>query len=219
MPVADSVGSQHRPLLYWNIMNRPRIVKVQQGKVSPRLALLTVLVIVFAIWFVRSNEGQATEYRLYLSEDRPAIELRYDELAESWTEQTLKNRFPKLPIRCYSDSSHGLGDRVCALDVVSNNRIPTMFISFFFAKGQLTAVSFNIPWWTHGDAFDDIVANFGQPHAGQFLPYGGVRLYGWKLPTGAAIFYNRDRPLNPLQWNSVFWNSPELCARQRCFSP
>jgi hypothetical protein len=198
-------------------MNRSSTNKPRPERNRTRLVVIGLLVVVLAVWFLRSNEGEAKEYRLYLSEDRPAISLRYDELSGSWTEQTLRERFPKLSIRCYADSSHGLGDRVCAMDVLSNNGVPTMFISFFFAKGQLAAAAFNIPWWAHGDALDHITASFGEPHSAQLLPRNGVRLYGWELPDHGAIFYNRDRSFNPLQWNSVFWNSAAFCARSGCF--
>lgn len=198
-------------------MKLPSGTKSEAKGISAFRILLVVAAAIVVVWFVRAHDGEAEEYRRYLSEDRPAIALGYEELSGDWTERTLKERFPNLNVRCYTDGSHGLGDRACALDVVSNNGVPTMFISFFFAHGHLNAAAFNVPWWAHGDALDDIVAKYGEPYAAQLLPHSGVRLMGWKLSDGRALFYNRDRDINPLIWNSVFWNSAEHCARNRCF--
>jgi hypothetical protein len=192
-------------------------MKSERQSISLPRILLAVLVIAAAAWYLQRYSGEAREYWLYFTENRPTIDLRYGELTGDWTEQSLQARFPKLRIRCYTDSSHGMGDRACALDVDSNRGVPTLFVSFFFAKGRLNAVSFNVPWWAHGDALDDIVATNGEPYAAQERAYSGVRLAGWKLPNGSALFYNRDRDVNPLIWNSVFWNSPEWCARKHCF--
>lgn len=200
-------------------MSQPSATQSQSSTVSLRRIVLGVTIIGLAAWYLLANKQEAREHRLYFSEDRPAISLRYDELSESWTEQTLRTRFPKATLRCYSNDDRTLGDRACALDVFANNDVPTMFIAFFFAKGQLSSASFNIPWWAHGDALDNLKAQFGEPHSAQVLFHGGVRLYGWELPDHGAVFYNRDRSLNPLQWNSVFWNSAAYCAKNRCFGP
>lgn len=193
-------------------------MKSEPQSISLPRILLAVLAIVTAAWYLQRYLGEAREYWLYFTQDRPAIDLRYEELTGDWTEQSLQARFPNQIIRCYADSSHGMGDRACALDVVSNKGVPTLFVAFFFAKGRLNAASFNVPWWAHSDALDYIIANHGEPYAAQEQAYSGVRLIGWKLANGSALFYNRDRDYNPLIWNSVFWNSPEWCARQRCFS-
>lgn len=200
-------------------MNRPSAAKSPPRKIDFRRILLGVTIVGLALWFLQANEHEAREHRLYLSEDRPAISLRYDELSEAWTEQSLRTRFPKANVRCYANDDKTLGDRTCAVDVLSNNDVATMFIAFFFAKGQLSAASFNIPWWAHGDALESIKAQLGEPRSAQLFFHGGVRLYGWELPDHGAVFYNRDRSLNPLQWNSVFWNSAAYCAKNRCFRP
>lgn len=216
-----AVGKLNRPhycSIGGHINFRERFpMKSERQKVSLPRILLAVLALAAAAWFLRNYSGQAREYQLYFSDDRPAVHLRYEELSGDWTEQTLQARFPKRDIRCYTDSSHGMGDRACALDVFKNGGVPTLFISFFFDKGHLNAASFNIPWWAHNDALDNLVATYGQPYAEQDQAHSGVRLIGWKLPSGAALFYNRDRDINPLVWSSVFWNSAEHCARLHCF--
>lgn len=192
-------------------------MKSERQPISLIRILFAVLATVTVAWYGLRHFGEVQEYWQYFTEARPAIDLRYEELAGDWTEQSLRARFPSQRIRCYADSSHGLGDTVCALDVGSNKGVPTLFVSFFFANGRLNAASFNVPWWAHSEALDYIVANYGEPYAAQEHAYSGVRLIGWKLSNGSALFYNRDRDYNPLIWNSVFWNSPEWCARKRCF--
>lgn len=191
-------------------------MKSEQQKVSLPRILFAVVAIAAAAWFLGSYSGEAREYQRYLSEDRPAITLRYDELSGDWTEQALQARFPKM-VGCYSDAPQGLGDRVCSINLLSNNGVPTLYVAFFFSKGRLNAAAFNIPWWAHNKALDNLVATYGQPYAEQDQAYSGVRLIGWTLPEGGALFYNRDRDINPLVWSSVFWNSPEYCAREHCF--
>jgi hypothetical protein len=192
-------------------------MKSERQNISLPRILLAVLAILAAAWFLRTYSDEAREYQLYFSEDRPAITLRYAELSGNWTEKSLKARFPNMGVRCTSRVPKGLGDRACTLKVVSNSGIPTMFVSFFFTGGFLGSAAFNVPWWAHNDALDNIVATYGAPFAEQPVAYSGVRLVGWKLPGGAALFYNRDREINPLIWSSVFWNSAEWCARERCF--
>lgn len=192
-------------------------MKSERQQISLTRILLAVVVIAAAAWYLRTYSGEAREYQRYLSEDRPAITLRYDELSGEWTEQSLKERFQKLGVRCTSDAPRGIGDRACSIDVISNNGVPTLYIAFFFTKGRLNAASFNIPWWAHNDALDNLAATYGLPYGEQDRAYSGVRLIGWKLPGGGALFYNRDRDINPMMWSSVFWNSAEHCARERCF--
>jgi hypothetical protein len=40
----------------------------------------------------------------------------------------------------------------------------------------------------------------------------GVRLVGWQLPNGSAVFYNRDRPFDFTQFNGIDWASPRPLA-------
>ena len=51
----------------------------------------------------------------------------------------------------------------------------------------------------------------------QVWPLDGVRLHGWDLGNGSAVFLNRDRPLNPFQWNGIYWRSATACRQQGCF--
>jgi hypothetical protein len=192
-------------------------MKSKRQNISPPRILLAVLAIAAAVWFLRTYSREARVYQLYFSEDRPAITLRYDELSGDWTEQSLQTRFPKVDVICRPGGPVGVGDRTCWLKVLSNNGVPTLYVSFFFTKGHLNAASFNIPLWAHNDALDNIVATYGEPYAAQEQAYSGIRLVGWKLPGGAALFYNRDREINPLVWSSAFWNSAEHCAREHCF--
>jgi hypothetical protein len=160
------------------------------------------------------------EYLAYLSEDRKPVLLSFDDLSESWTDARVLERLAGLPTQCYAnpDPAFALGERVCSVDVKSRDGVPTFMLSFFFSSGRLSHASFLIPWWAHSEGKRSIESMYGPPQAAQLIPRAGVRLYGWRLPDGAALFYNRDKPLNPVEWNAMFWSSATACAKKACFN-
>ena len=188
------------------------------AKASPRrvLALLLASAILAAFLFAQSNK--LTEYKLYFTADRSPVTLDLQALSEDWTESRLRAQFVGLPVRCQDYQGPLSVQRACALDVRSANGVPALFVSFFFANGRLNEVSINVPWWSHQTAFQYLVSTFGRPDASQLLPRAGVRLQGWRLGNGSAVFFNRDRPFNPLQWNSIFWRSRTACDLGACFA-
>lgn len=158
------------------------------------------------------------EHQLYFTQDRRDVSLPFAELSAAWSEKTLRDRFPDIPVHCYPDPGEDLGDLGCVLDTKSINGVPALFISFFFSSGHLQQISINVPWWQHRVAYDYLAASIGPPSVSQLLPSGGVRLHGWRLPDGAAVFLNRDKSLNPLVWNAIYWRSAEACANNTCFA-
>lgn len=178
------------------------------------LILASVVIIAAPLFIYREN---IDEYRLYLTEKRPAVEFRFDELSESWTERDLRQHFPTVRLSRDRSFDRHLDDRACFMDVESYNHVPAMFIAFFFASGKLTRASVNIPWWAHGTGYKALEFLYGKPTASQGLPTAGVRLHGWQLANGGAVFYNRDRPMNPLEWNAMFWSGPKACRENGCF--
>lgn len=164
------------------------------------------------------QRDKLNEYRLYLSEPRQPAVFGLAELSEDWTENTLRQRFAGNTVRCAPHGGDSTGAaRVCAVDVKAYNGVPAMFVSFFFAKARLDQVSINIPWWVHGEAEQHLRATLGPPVAAQLLPRAGVRLYGWQLDQGGAVFFNRERDWNPLVWNAIYWRSASACRSQACF--
>jgi hypothetical protein len=158
------------------------------------------------------------EYWLFLTEDRPAVEFGFEELSDSWTEADLRRRFPGLKVTCDRSFDRYLDDRTCFIDVSAHNHVPAMFVSFFFASGKLNRASVNVPWWHHSEGYKSLELTFGKPSASQDHASAGVRLHGWRLQGGAALYYNRDRPRNPLEWNSMFWNSAAACEKSKCWA-
>jgi len=71
----------------------------------------------------------------------------------------------------------------------------------------------DIPWWNHGRIKDQLLEQYGDPYAKQFLPRSGVRLMGWKLDNGALLF-DRDRGMNIVLWHSIQWISNEEARRK-----
>lgn len=192
---------------------QPRTPPVSWSRV---LRLLVLLLVPAALLF--SQARILNEYRLYFTAQRKPATLDLASLSEEWTETRLRERFAQFPVSCHPYQGSLPVQRACAVDVSSANGVPALYISFFFAAGRLDQVSVNVPWWSHGRASEYLVSTFGSPAASQLFPHGGVRLHGWRLRNGAAIFFNRDRPINPLQWNAIYWRSASACRHQGCFS-
>jgi hypothetical protein len=174
-----------------------------------------VLLILAAVWFVQRRNIE--EYRRYFMIDNPSVTFAFTDLSEEWSEKTLRERFPGVPVSCHPYQGPLPVDRACALDVRSHNGVPTLFIAFFFSKGYLDHVSVNVPSWHHSRAYKNLVGTQGPADDSQFLPYAGVRLHGWRLADGAGLFLNRDSPFNPLSWNAIYWQSASACAKAGCF--
>jgi hypothetical protein len=187
-------------------------------RLNSRSALVLLLFTALLAAFLHFHASNLKEYRLYLTEDRKAATLNFANLSEEWTEANLRNRYAGYPVSCHPYQGKLAVQRACAVDVRSYNGVPTLFMSFFFADGHLSQISINVPWWSHDAAYRSLVANLGQPAASQLLPRAGVRLHGWPLTNGSAVFFNRDLPLNPLSWNSIHWRSASSCLEQRCFT-
>lgn len=198
-------------------MNAPGAQPQPQPPKASRIAFLLFAAALLG-GMVFAYRGNIEEYRLYFFSDRQALVFDYSDLSEDWTERTLHERFQGFPIRCFHEAGNHLGDRVCGLDAKSHNGVPVLFLSFFFSFGRLSHVSINVPWWSHAEGRRVIETALGPPVAAQFLPVGGVRLLGWRLPQGAALFYNRDKDTNPLVWNAIFWKSATACGTNRCFT-
>lgn len=198
-------------------MNSPGEQPRPQPPKARRIAFLLLAAALLG-GFAFAYRGHIEEYRLYFFSDRQPLVFNYSDLSENWTERTLHERFKGFPVRCSHEAGNHLGDRVCGLDAKSHNGVPVLFLSFFFSSGRLSHVSISIPWWSHSQGQRTIEAVLGPPVAAQFLPRSGVRLLGWRLPDGAALFYNRDRDMNPLVWNAIFWNSAATCKAGRCFT-
>lgn len=185
---------------------------------NSRSTLILLLFTALLAAFLHFQASNLTEYRLYFTEDRKAATLSLADLSENWTEATLRDQYAGYPVSCHPYQGELAVQRACAVYVSSYNGVPALFMSFFFADGHLSQISINVPWWSHGAAYRSLVANFGQPAASQLLPHAGVRLHGWRLRNGSAVFFNRDRPLNPLSWNGIYWRSASSCLKQRCFT-
>ena len=186
-----------------------------------RRILLIVLFLVSLVlfWILSAQSGAVWEHQLYFTQPRENVSFQLSELSEAWTEKTLRERFVAGGLHCIPTPGDDLGDTWCKLDTKTFNGIPTLFISFFFGAGHLRQVSINIPWWKHRTAQNFLFMVLGRQTDAQLLPRSGIRLDGWNLPNGAAIFYNRDISLNPLEWNTIFWRSASLCAAEGCFLP
>ena len=188
---------------------------VQVGKMI-KVAIAILLGLLAILFFAFPQHLR--EYRLYFTETRPRTVLSYEELSQDWSEEQVKSKLQQLQFRCY-DNAPGeyLDERSCFADVSSHNGVPAMSLAFYFAKGKLNHMTVQVPWWHHRSLERLMNAAYGRPIAAQFLPVEGVRLAGWKLRSGNAMFMNRDLPFNPLSWSMVLWSSQRACQPKGCF--
>lgn len=157
------------------------------------------------------------EYRRYLTESRPALDFRFDELSELWTEADVRQQFPLVPFKCGKvPAEMDLGEWGCRTEISSHNGVRAMGLSFFFREGRLDSASLQVPWWHHQKGLRSILTLYGRPIGFQSGRRVGVRLVGWHLANGSALFYNRDLEWNPLSWSALYWVSQRRCKQQRC---
>jgi hypothetical protein len=179
------------------------------------LALLLCAAVLLWLWNTRFPPVR--EYRLFLSEDRRSADLAWDLVSESWSEAEVRSRFTGYPIRCDANYTNAPKiTRICAVDLKSLNGVPTMYVNFLFAGDKLQRVATAAPLWSHAKGLSTLRATYGNPLITQDYARSGIRLHGWKLRDGGAIFYNRDRELNPLEFNSTQWLGPSACAPRPC---
>jgi hypothetical protein len=184
---------------------------------SIRRVLIAVGLCIGLAALLLSQARNLNEYWLYFTQDRRGASLDLRTLSEDWTESTLRERLPGHPIGCHPYTGPLPVQRACGVDVKAVNGVPAMFLSFFFAGGRLDQVAISVPWWNHPSAHRYLRETLGRPSASQVIPIDGVRLHGWDLGNGSAVFLNRDRPFNPLQWNGIYWRSATACRQQGCF--
>jgi hypothetical protein len=180
-------------------------------------AWLILLICALVAYAFFSRHSAIVEHRLYFTEDRRPVAFAFADLSEAWTEQTLRERFAGHSVSCHPYTGELAVDRACAVYPKSHNDVPVLFISFFFAKQRLDQVSVNIPWWSYRAAVLSLDSSLGRPSAVQSQAISEVRLYGWRLANGAAVFFNRDRSSNPLIWNAIYWRSASACQKSACF--
>lgn len=187
---------------------------------SPRRILALLLVGAVLIAFILLQRDLFKEYLRYFADDRAPVSLDFTALSESWTERTLEQRFAGNRIDCAPYQGPLRADRACAVDAGVTNGIPVLYASFFFLNGQLTQVAVNIPWWVHLDAYRQLTRSLGPPADVQNVLSRPGYLHQWTLASGAAVYFNRRRSLNPLQWNTIHWRSPSDCKRKpACLAP
>lgn len=186
-----------------------------------RLAfLLTLLLVVsFGAWVRFTFPTEVREFHLHFTTHRPQANFHLGFLSDQWSEDDLRQQLGWLKFRCYANApGRYLDDRSCFADIRAFNHVTAMSLSFFFANGQLNRAAVQLPSWHHEEGFHMLRRMLGKPAGAQAKFAAGVRLIGWQLADGAAVYYNRDRPLNPLERNGIFWVSARHCRASPCFS-
>ena len=179
-----------------------------------RIALGLCLVVAVALYTQRKAIHELHDH-FFGEHSGTSFELA--ELSGDWTEQTVQTRLAGHPIWCGRYEGNLAADRACGVKVNAYNGLPALHIGFFFNASHLRQVAISLPSWAHADAHAQLLADFGAPYASQFWAFPGPRLNGWRRPDGAGLFINRDRPLNPLQTNAIYWRSATECELLGCF--
>lgn len=180
-------------------------------------AVPILLVLSSLLYLSRTYPQNFREYRLYLTETRPALDLAFDEISEEWTELDVKARFPQVRFYCGAHRPGTYpGDRHCAADIGSHNGSPAMTGTFYWTDGKLTQFGVTTPSWTHRAQAVKLQKTLGRPAAAQKIAIGGDRLVGWQLPGKHAVLFNRDQP-RLLEWNLIYWQSARACPENGCF--
>ena len=186
-------------------------------KPSRLLVLALLLCTALLLWLWNTRYPPVREYRLFLSENRKNADMPWDLVSESWSEADVNSRFSDYPVRCDANYTEAPKiTRVCAVDLKSLNGVPTMYVNFLFTGEKLQRVATAVPWWSHAKGLRAIQAAYGNPQVAQSHERSGVRLHGWKLQGGGSLFYNRDREMNPFEFNSTQWLGPSACAPRSC---
>ena len=163
--------------------------------------------------------AEVREFHLHFTTHRPQANFHLGFLSDQWSEDDLRQQLGWLTFRCHANApGRYLDDRSCFADIRAFNHVTAMSLSFFFADGQLNRAAVQLPSWHHEEGFHMLRRMLGKPTGAQAKFSAGVRLIGWQLADGAAVYYNRDRPLNPLERNGIFWVSARHCRASPCFS-
>jgi hypothetical protein len=183
------------------------------------LAVVIAAVVLSLAYASYAYPEHLREYRLYVLEKRPPLDFSFEDLSQDLTERTLAVQFAGKAWNCRNaPSTQDLGDRVCYLDIAQHNEVAAMAAAFYFKDGTLSFVSIHVPTWAHSSMNIALLKKYGGPAGYQPQPFFGVRLKGWQLANGSALFYNRDRDPNPLMWSAILWASQRTCQAKACFT-
>ena len=170
------------------------------------LVMIMTLVLASVALLVFFNYDRMHIYGTYLREKSPEITLRLIDLSSEMNEALLRKHFEGVSLNCISQSfeSNGLGDRVCYASIDRADGDAALTLAAFFRKDKLSSVIAQVPWWIHQSRISRLTTQFGQPiMAGRVSRFGGPVLR-WSLPNG-YVEANRDRSLNPFEWNLIKW--------------
>lgn len=186
-----------------------------------RLTVLLGLLVIVSLgaWVRFTFPTEVREFHLHFTAHRPQANFHLGFLSDEWSEDDLRQQLGWLNFRCYANApGRYLDDRSCFADIRAFNQVSAMSLSFFFADGRLNRAAVQLPSWHHDEGLRMLVLRHGKPVAAQATFSSGVRLIGWQLDNGAAVYYNRDRPLNPLERNGILWVSARHCRASPCFA-
>ncbi len=169
-------------------MQRPIIVNedilMEFKKLAKRIFWTGVLLFPF-FWLVFTDEGQRFGDVLLLKlTGREEVRINFDELYPSITEPQLRQVWPDLEFEC-RDQASAFGSRLCATDIAAFNKIPSRYVTFFFADERLRAMKIGYQRAYHGAITNHLDGMLGAPMVSSRTDDDGV--YQWRAGGGIVV--------------------------------
>lgn len=176
----------------------PQPTRFLSRSVSVRRLGAVLLPLLCMLWLWVTRYPPIAELRSYLIE----TERRRRSISTRCRRAGMKRRCSAClritRVRCLADDSGMPGiERVCTVYLESLNGVPTMWVNFMFSASGLSRVAWRFRYGPIGAAWM-LWRNATAPTVTQQQFHSGIRLHGWLRADGSALFYNRDRELNPL---------------------
>ncbi|SCZ64202.1 hypothetical protein [Thiohalomonas denitrificans] len=136
-------------------------------------------------WLVFTDEGQRFGDVLLLKlTGREEVRINFDELYPSVTEAQLGQVWPDLEFQC-QDQASAFGSRLCATDIAAFNKIPSRYVTFFFADERLQAMKIGYQRAYHGAITAHLDGMLGAPMMSSRTDGDGV--YQWRAGGGIVV--------------------------------
>ena len=199
------------------------IAKKPNPRQTRTVVLLVMLTASFCFWWfaqrgdARRQSGMEIEYRLYKSESRKPVRLKLSDVSSIASEADLHRALQGHQVVCQPDWTGVSGAKTaCAVYTNSYNGVPAMYLNFIFSEVALVRMGVAIPQEAHEEGFKFLESEFGTPTVTQSTAKAGIRLHGWKLADGAAVFYGRERAKEAFEPSSIQWMPQRGCGGRSC---
>ena len=164
-----------------------------------RLMLLAIVIGPF-FWLVFTEDGQwRTDTVLLMLFGKPELNLALERLYPGLDEATLRERFPKLELRC-SEAATPFGDRLCTAEIGTFNGIPSRHLVLYYTEERLSAAKIDYRRSYHARLQGWLHKRLGAPQSEDGA---------WSWPGDDGLIIVRAGTLGPDDEPAVLWLSRE----------